>query len=108
MLAKDSSQTYHSVSGKLLQTNSGAREHLFYEVPGCVRKTISAPVIERVDWATFTGVLGPAAKGIFPPNSDITDVNATCRTRDYSLLASGDDFGAVKIFDYPVVVCFSF
>lgn len=87
-----------------MQTNSGAREHLFFEIPSCVRKPITAPAIERVDWQTFTGVLGPTVKGIFPPNSDITDVNATCRTRDYSILATGDDFGAVKLFDYPVLV----
>lgn len=43
--------------------------------------------------------------GIFPPASDVTDVNATCRTSDYKLIASGDDFGQVKIFRYPVFVC---
>lgn len=90
--------------GKLIQTNSGAREQLFYEAPHGRRKTLGFEAIERVDWATFTGVLGPTVKGVFPPRSDITDVNATCRTKDYSLLASGDDFGFVKVFDYPVSV----
>jgi len=88
--------------GKLIQTNSGAREHLFYEAPAGGRKTISVPDVERLQWSTFTCVLGPTVKGVFPPGSDVTDVNATCRTKDCSLLASGDDFGFVKLFEYPV------
>lgn len=92
--------------GKLIQTNSGAREHLFYEVPSGNRKTISVPDVERLQWSTFTCVLGPTVKGVFPPGSDVTDVNATCRSKDGSLLASGDDFGLVKLFEYPVSVSF--
>ena len=42
--------------------------------------------------------------GIYPPMSDVTDINATCRTRNYRLLATGDDFGQVKIFKFPVLV----
>ena len=93
--------------GKLIQTNSGAREHLFYEAPSGNRKTISVPDVERLQWSTFTCVLGPTVKGVFPPGSDVTDVNATCCSRDGSLLASGDDFGLVKLFEYPVSVRFS-
>lgn len=95
---------YVTFSGKLIQTNSGAREHLFYEAPAGNRKTISVPDVERLQWSTFTCVLGPTVKGVFPPGSDVTDVNATCRTKDCSLLASGDDFGFVKLFEYPVSV----
>lgn len=91
-------------AGKLIQTNSGAREHLFYEAPAGSRKTISVPDVERLQWSTFTCVLGPTVKGVFPPGSDVTDVNASCRTKDCSLLASGDDFGFVKLFEYPVLV----
>ncbi|XP_068760512.1 echinoderm microtubule-associated protein-like 6 [Montipora capricornis] len=88
--------------GKLIQTNSGAREHLFYQAPTGSRKTISSPDVERLQWSTFTGVLGPTVKGVFPPGSDVTDVNATCRTKDCSFLASGDDFGFVNLFEYPI------
>ena len=75
-------------------------------MPSGNRKTISVPDVERLQWSTFTCVLGPTVKGVFPPGSDVTDVNATCRSKDGSLLASGDDFGLVKLFEYPVSVSF--
>ena len=79
---------------------------MFYEAPSGNRKTISVPDVERLQWSTFTCVLGPTVKGVFPPGSDVTDVNATCRSKDGSLLASGDDFGLVKLFEYPLSVSF--
>ena len=88
----------------MIQTNSGAREHLLFEAPSGKRKTMSIDAVARVDWATFTCVIGPTVKGIFPPMTDVTDVNATSRTKDYKLIASGDDFGQVKLFQYPVLV----
>lgn len=89
----------------MIQTNSGAREHLLFEAPSGKRKTMSIGAITRVDWATFTCVIGPTVRGVFPPFTDVTDVNATCRSKDYKLIATGDDFGQVKLFQYPVLVC---
>ena len=43
-------------------------------------------------------------KGVYPPMTDVTDVNSTARSHDQVLLASGDDFGMVKLFNYPVSV----
>jgi len=89
--------------GEMIQTNSGAREHLLFEAPSGKRKTMSLGAITRVDWSTFTCVIGPTVRGVFPPFTDVTDVNATSRTRDYKLIATGDDFGQVKLFQYPVL-----
>ena len=69
-----------------------------------MRKTMNDTAVMRVEWSTVTGVLGPNLRGIFPPATDITDVNATCRSKDERLLATGDDFGHVKLFNYPVTV----
>lgn len=49
-------------------------------------------------------MLGDLVEGIWPPESDVTDVNSACLSHDKLLLATGDDFGFVKVFDFPAKV----
>lgn len=91
--------------GKLIMTNSGAKEQLFYEAPRGTRITsIKTTDIEGLKWATWTGVLGLACTGIWPPGADITDINSTDLSTDRRILATGDDSGLVKLFEWPAKV----
>lgn len=46
-------------------------------------------------------MLGWPVQGIFPPCSDGTDINSVDRTKDGTILATGDDFGMIKLFRFP-------
>lgn len=54
-----------------------------------------------VRWATQNCHLGFEVAGIWPPDSDGTDINAVCRSHSTRLLATADDFGQVNLFRYP-------
>ncbi|EGD80929.1 hypothetical protein PTSG_01512 [Salpingoeca rosetta] len=90
------------MSGQLLMTNSGAKELLYFRAPKGKIQPISKSAAANVEWETWTSVLGPSVIGIWPPSSDVTDVNASCLSHDRKILATADDFGMVKLFDFPV------
>ncbi|XP_078516147.1 echinoderm microtubule-associated protein-like 5 isoform X2 [Lissotriton helveticus] len=88
--------------GKLLQINTGAKEQLFFEAPRGKKQNIPSPEVEKIAWASWTSVLGSYCEGIWPVIGEVTDVSASCLTNDNKVLATGDDFGFVKLFRYPV------
>ena len=46
-------------------------------------------------------MLGREVVGIWPRNSDRGDVNCAHLSHGGKALATGDDFGLVKLFDFP-------
>lgn len=89
-----------SSDGKLLQSDSGCYEHLFWDMEDIALITKST-LVRNVSWNTWTCVLGWHVKGIWPKGSDGTDINAVCRSFDGNILATSDDFGMVNLFRFP-------
>ncbi|XP_016405479.1 echinoderm microtubule-associated protein-like 5, partial [Sinocyclocheilus rhinocerous] len=87
---------------KLLQVNTSAKEQLFFEAPRGKKQTIPATEVDKIDWSTWTCVLGSSCEGIWPVVSEVTEVTSACLSNDRKLLATGDDLGYVKLFKHPV------
>ena len=49
----------------------------------------------------FNSILGDEVIGIWPRNADKADVNCACVTHAGLNIVTGDDFGLVKLFDFP-------
>ena len=52
-------------------------------------------------WASWTGVLGNEANGIWEKYTDTNDVNATDVHFAANVIVTADDFGLVKLFRFP-------
>ena len=62
----------------------------------------NASSAKNIEWKTWTSTLGFGVQGIWP-GVDFTDVNSVCRSQDGTILATGDDFGKVKLFKWPCI-----
>ncbi|KAM8853183.1 echinoderm microtubule-associated protein-like 2 isoform 1-T1 [Synchiropus picturatus] len=89
-----------STDGQYLVTNSGDYEILFWEA-ATAKHVTNMDLLRNMEWATSTCTLGFTTFGIWPDGADGTDINASCRSHDGSLLASADDFGKVHLFTFP-------
>lgn len=49
----------------------------------------------------WSSILGDEVIGIWPRNADKADVNCACVTHAGLNVVTGDDFGLVKLFDFP-------
>ncbi|TSN67131.1 Echinoderm microtubule-associated protein-like 1 [Bagarius yarrelli] len=89
-----------SIDSQYLVSNSGDYEILYW-IPSVCKQVVSMETIRDIQWATFTCTLGFHVFGLWPDGSDGTDINAVCSANDKRLLATGDDFGKVRLFTFP-------
>lgn len=91
-----------SFDSQLLQSSCGAYELLCWDVSAA--KLFSPPAaISDIKWSTLTTVLGFCTMGIWPPDSDGSDINSLDVDADRGLVVTGDDKGLVKLFHFPCV-----
>lgn len=94
-----------SSDNRLLQSNCGAYEILYWDVKAGTQLLSAQDSLEAdTAWSSHTCVLGFTVMGIWPPDTDGTDVNIADVHFKKRLVATGDDFALVKVFNYPCVV----
>jgi len=92
-----------SKDGGVLQTVSvGAGELLFWDVRA-KKQIVPASAVRDAQWETWSCPFGWPVQGIYPPESDGSDVNAISRSRDRRVLATGGDDCCVRLFRHPCV-----
>mmetsp|Transcript_7472 Transcript_7472/g.24809 ORF Transcript_7472/g.24809 Transcript_7472/m.24809 type:complete len:915 (+) Transcript_7472:548-3292(+) len=89
-----------SADGSILATNSGAYEILYFNSHGRQVKQNQ----RDTDWDTYTCILGFPVMGIWPDGADGTDINAVDRSHGGRHVVAADDYGGVRLFNYPCVV----
>lgn len=90
-----------SNDNRMIRSTCGAYELLFWDT-GTGRQITSTSMNES--WRTHTCVLGFNVMCIWPAYSDGTDVNALDVCRESNIMATADDFGTMKLFNYPCIV----
>ena len=92
-----------SMDSKILQSNSGNQEILFWDVEA--GNSVSAASYRNEVWGACT--FGWSVQGICPLSSKETEINSCDRSskyEPYQLLAVGDNKGRVRVFRYPCVM----
>jgi len=90
-----------SLDSSIIMSHSADLELLYWNARTGKQVTLNQ---RDTEWATYTCNLGFPVMGIWPPESDGTDVNSVDRSKSCKYLATADDDGMVKLFNYPVVV----
>ena len=97
-----------STDSRMLMSNCGASEILYWDVQR--KKQLRSKADMHMDpndpktWGRMTSVLGFPVMGIWPDFSDGTDVNALHVNTQGDMCVTADDFGEVKLFNFPCVV----
>ena len=99
-----------SANGKMMQSNDGAYELLYWEIDPVerngkqtfqVKQYTSSFAARDVTWDDWTCVLGWPVQGVWKKFSDGTDVNSAhcCNKKKY--LVTGDDYFKINLYRYP-------
>jgi echinoderm microtubule-associated protein-like 1/2 len=80
-------------------TNQGELKYLNY-----IKGSVANPsTVKDVPWATWTCPLGYSTLGVFP-HAPGFDVDAVCRSNSENLIATGDRFEMVNLFQHPAIL----
>jgi WD40 repeat protein len=92
-----------SIDGAYLRSVCGAYELLFFNVKSKKRDPSGASNTVETVWADHTCKLGWCVQGIFPSGCDGSHINSCAMSKNGKLLASGDDYGLVCVYNNPLL-----
>lgn len=88
---------------KYIRSNCGAYELLFFDVSNnCEQDKDGRSNTTGTEWATHTVKISWSTEGVFPKGQDGTHINGVALSADKNILATGDDWGLVRLFRFPV------
>lgn len=90
-----------SQDGTCIRTNSGDYELLFWTIPSCEQDKDGMSNTKGTAWASNSVKIAWHVRGIFPRGVDGTHVNGVASSPDGQLLATGDDYGLVCLWNNP-------
>lgn len=93
-----------SADGRLLQVSDQLYEIVYFDVRNMTMLTEGdARVASNVRWVTFSSLLGWNVQGIWPQGSELNDVTSVSRASNGLLLATAEESGLVKVYQFPCV-----
>lgn len=87
--------------GSYMRTTCAAHEVLYWDIPACTQDKNGKSNGTTKEWASKTAHFGWDVDGIFPRGTDGTHINSVVGSPDGCLVATGDDYGLVRIFNDP-------
>lgn len=95
-----------TADGKLVKTLTRDYEIAHWRLDADKKKgsfEASQPDPDKTEWADDPLIAGWDTQGLYQPGWDGTDLNDATVTSDNKLIASGDDYGCVRLHNYPAV-----
>lgn len=91
-----------SKDGKNIQVFTEKQEMFYFDLETMKLCMDGFMDLKNEEWETWTSPYGWSVQGIWPPTSNGKDIYCVARNRDKTLLATGDRYGFIKLFNYPV------
>ena len=80
-----------------------ANNLLYFTGNATVCRQVTNPgSLRDVEWATQSCLLSFNTIGIWPETMDGTDLSTCAKSNGSKLMATGDDFGKIKVYSFPV------
>jgi len=93
-----------SSDGQVLRVNSEANEILFFNMKALVYDSDGHQKNKDTDFSTRNTKNGWGLDGIFPHGIDGSHINSLSEHPNKKLVATGDDWGLVNLYRYPVMM----